>query len=356
MKILRIGISRSRHLLAVTRQSPTHLSSITNLIRGPSSAHQETQKVISCIQVRNAATFSGDGLRKLSREEFWQNMYESLLEYREKHGDCLVPTDGSQLGKWVDTQRQHYQYYKDGRYSCLNPERIKMLEKEGFVWEVHSRNWLMMFQEFKAFKKEHGHQIVPVHDPSVSKLYKWILSQRHQYVLKMQGKTSFLTKERYEALESEGFTWNPQEDIWMERLEELKAFKADYGHCMVPQKFLSNPLLSKWVGHQRNFYSLQQRGKTSPITAERIKLLNEIGFVWNVYDFRWAQRFEELKEFGEANGHFDVSLKLNRALGKWIILQKKNYEKFKAGEKTTMNESRISKLHEIGFIFNEEEE
>jgi len=85
-------------------------------------------------------------------------MFRQLEEYKEKYGDCLVPSrfeENYKLGKWVETQR--YEYTKlqrahalvakseDGcvlidRPKLVNPrltvERRVRLESIGFEWKV----------------------------------------------------------------------------------------------------------------------------------------------------------------------------------------------------------------------------
>lgn len=74
---------------------------------------------------------SGTGNRK------WDTMYNHLLEYKNNHGDCLVPnryTDMPQLGSWVSTQRRHYKLIEAGKDSPLTQTRLELLTKIGFVW------------------------------------------------------------------------------------------------------------------------------------------------------------------------------------------------------------------------------
>jgi superfamily II DNA or RNA helicase len=67
----------------------------------------------------------------------WDEAYQSLVEYVDRHGDALVPqsfvTDGIRLGSWVNTQRNNYTAGK------LHPERRERLEAlEAWTW--NSRN------------------------------------------------------------------------------------------------------------------------------------------------------------------------------------------------------------------------
>mmetsp|Transcript_24409 Transcript_24409/g.37594 ORF Transcript_24409/g.37594 Transcript_24409/m.37594 type:complete len:438 (+) Transcript_24409:132-1445(+) len=61
----------------------------------------------------------------------WDDMYERLLEYKLKYGDCLVPQyckEDLKLGTWVIHQRS--------RKSTLSGDRIERLDAIGFAWRV----------------------------------------------------------------------------------------------------------------------------------------------------------------------------------------------------------------------------
>jgi hypothetical protein len=64
-----------------------------------------------------------------------------LVQFKNEHGHCNVPqkykADTTSLGSWVDTQRQNYQKFQEGK-PCkgMNDERIRKLEDLGFVWRI----------------------------------------------------------------------------------------------------------------------------------------------------------------------------------------------------------------------------
>ena len=57
-----------------------------------------------------------------SYDDQWDSMFDRLAQYKERHGNCLVPKrckEDAKLGTWVDTQRVQYkkmrkQLAKDG--------------------------------------------------------------------------------------------------------------------------------------------------------------------------------------------------------------------------------------------------
>ncbi len=58
--------------------------------------------------------------------------------------------------------RGHYKnFHQQQSSSSLDEEKIRLLDKEGFIWHVHKDTWNQRFQEFKQYKVEHDHVLVP---------------------------------------------------------------------------------------------------------------------------------------------------------------------------------------------------
>eukprot|EP00551_Chaetoceros_affinis_P014700 CAMPEP_0203693722 /NCGR_PEP_ID=MMETSP0091-20130426/5622_1 /ASSEMBLY_ACC=CAM_ASM_001089 /TAXON_ID=426623 /ORGANISM="Chaetoceros affinis, Strain CCMP159" /LENGTH=162 /DNA_ID=CAMNT_0050564875 /DNA_START=183 /DNA_END=671 /DNA_ORIENTATION=+ len=159
-----------------------------------------------------------------------------------------------------------------------------------------------------------------------------------------------MTDERIEALEKIGFCWSIHEDLWNQLYDELKDYKAYNGDCMVPKNYKSNPQLARWVDNQRAQYKQWKKGKITNMTEDRISRLEEIDFVWNVPEFKWNVRFEELEQFVKINGHCNVPKKGRSPLYSWCMRQKHEYQKMADGEKSTLTESRMKRLIGIGLL------
>jgi hypothetical protein len=279
----------------------------------------------------------------------WKNMLQELKEYREKHGHTMVPIEyelNPKLGAWVDSQRQ---YYKRGH---LSDDRIELLQNEGFVFDVHNEIWQDRYNELVEYTNRHGDCNVP-HTPNTHELWTWVFVQRRMYSIRMSGKKSSMTDQRIAQLEKLGFVWNLNDHSWIVRFEELKTYRDNHGDCLVPKRFEPNPALAKWVEMQRSQYKNLQMGERSFLTPERIKLLEDIGFVWNVHDLKWMLKYKELLEFFMVNGHCNVPVKHNKPLVNWIGRQRKEYHNFLNNEKSQLNEKRILLLQNAGLLLNE---
>jgi len=86
----------------------------------------------------------------------------------------------------------------------------------------------------------------------------------------------------------------------------------------------------------------------------KIKLLEELGFACKKKPgLLWMAQYNLLKNFKEENGHCHVPMhyKKDKKLGHWVNNQRQLYRKYKAGLPTSMNESRIELLEELGFAW-----
>jgi len=132
---------------------------------------------------------------------------------------------------------------------------------------------------------------------------------------------------------------------WDERLKQLKQYRQVNGHCRVPQRYKVNPQLGNWVRDQRQFY------KKNKLLPQQIKSLEGIGFKWVLEkqenNVSWDERFSQLKQYKEQNGHCRVpqKYKANTQLGDWVSKQRQKYKKNK------LLPGQIKSLEGIGFVW-----
>jgi len=72
---------------------------------------------------------------------------------------------------------------------------------------------------------------------------------RHSYKHIQQGQTPHinLTQDQIERLEDIGFKWGHAVETFEQRCSGLKAFKSEFGHCNVPNKYSTDPSLGELV-------------------------------------------------------------------------------------------------------------
>jgi len=236
-----------------------------------------------------------------SATAIWKLRYGELVEYKKKHGDCIVPQRyeaNNKLGNWVHTQRHQYHLFQKNMRSSMTTERIDMLEELGFSWVAsHSGNkanttWNQRYGELRKYKQKHGDCNVPVLYEANKQLGKWVANQRQQYRRLRRGQSSPMTTERIDKLDELGFPWNAShlsgniketpKITWNQRYKELIEFKEKHGDCNVPNRYEANKQLGQWVNTQRQQYRLLQEGMRSSMTEERITKLNATGFTWKL--------------------------------------------------------------------------
>ena len=66
-------------------------------------------------------------------------------------------------------------------------------------------------------------------------------------------------------------------------------------------------------------------GKQSTMTDERVKLLEDIGFIWDSHAAVWEERLNELREYRRIHGDCNVpsSYAKNPKLATWIKCQRR---------------------------------
>jgi len=148
-------------------------------------------------------------------EAAWRRHFNDLKNYKEEHGNCLVPMHyekSPQLGHWVKEQRRHFASMQRGKESHLTLERMRLLDSIGFCWDSLEITWWNRYEDLKKYKRKHGSCMVPTRRNSDSQqLGAWVHHQRRQYRMFKQGKKTNMNTRRIAALDAIGFVWSPQD-------------------------------------------------------------------------------------------------------------------------------------------------
>ena len=154
-----------------------------------------------------------------------------------------------------------------------------------------------------------------------------------------------MSDRKTKRLEELGFEWRPDETQWEKMCQELVGYKQEYGNCNVTQRFPGNPQLGTWVAAQRTVYT---NGK---LHQDKIKKLEELGFVWKAREDKWENKFQELMAFKKEHGHCNVprSHSENPLLASWVGIQRT------ANRKGNLNQDRIKRLEKLGFKWDPHE-
>ncbi len=152
-------------------------------------------------------------------------------------------------------------------------------------------HWESNYTKLKAFKKKHGHCNVPTNDVKYRKLGQWVSSLRYKY------KIGELSKEKIKALEDLDFVWSAADLAWNKMYEQLVDYAKKNKTTNVLERSGENGKLARWIHSQRH------RHKAGKMSAERIKMLDSIGFCWivrgNDEEVDVPQKEEDKKEIEE---------------------------------------------------------
>jgi hypothetical protein len=197
--------------------------------------------------------------------EAWDEMFRTLLAYKELHGDCNVPVGwapNKKLEWWVATQRKDYWAHS------LNAGRIRQLEEAGFVWQTtNTSEWERHYSELAAYRQANGNCLVATQ----TELGRWVNTQQQAFA------TDRLSTERHDRLEQLGFEWNGRPRFaanWEEGFAMLLQYRDEYGSCDAPQKHPNHRRLGVWISNQRTKF---RKGR---LNEDQVRRLEAIGFKW----------------------------------------------------------------------------
>ena len=304
----------------------------------------------------------------------WIAMYKCLVNYKEKNGNVLFPranggkrnkTDqGEDEGKVEegDNQEENTPDRSGVSYGTMRGALLgtgeetrnagKTVIKTDAGDVVVDDKAMEVDETASDIAEEKDEQMVaPTPDEFGSINITEALLQDWVGKMRKYPKKQFKKWRRY-ALDKLGFVWHQYNATWTDRYQELVQFREKNGHTVVPT---TNSNLGIWVGTQRKQYRLMQQGKPTHMTAERVQLLDEIGFVWHVNT--WNERYEELKAFHSQFGHFLVPTDFeNRQLRPWITTQRSHFRFLQEGKPSQLTQERIDLLDKIGFPWKTRED
>merc|ERR1712157_160264 len=149
------------------------------------------------------------------KSDRWDENYENLKKYKNKHGDCLVPKDykdDPRLGNWMGNHRIPFRKKMNGKPSRLSNAQYDKLAMLGFEEVIKNKS-----------EKEDDVAMVSQEDAKKS-------------------------------------------DRWDENYENLKKYKNKYGSCLVPKDYKDDPRLGNWVANHRVPFRKKMNGKPSRLS------------------------------------------------------------------------------------------
>jgi len=289
----------------------------------------------------------------------WKSRHAQLIQYKADHGDVNVPRDFDKynLGQWVHRIRH---LHRTGRLK-FSDDQVQELNELGFVWVIApgveaENRWVGQMEELVAFKDENGHVNVPSDYQASPKLAKFVNWCRRQRRLMQKGKSNVgLTKERIAELDGIGFVWQQPSgnkkganlcDNWDSRCVQLRAYYDKHNDVNVPHHYKLDGL-GQWVHRVR----LQQKKGILPLNEEQVTFLNELGFVWEVDN--WKNKMDYLRLYKDKHGDVNVPQFYadNPALAKFVQRCRRQHMLLKKGKPSILTTERVYELDSLGFVW-----
>jgi len=200
-----------------------------------------------------------------------------------------------------------------------------------------------MLDKLARFHRRFGHCRVPVDWAGTPSLSGWVKRQRR---LKQQG---MLRQDRWRHLQTLGLDWKIGVSLdprWEHSFQRLLQYRRRFGHCRVPAEWVEDFKLGQWVVKMRRLK------RTDRLSSEKVRRLNEVGFVWDVARKReaeqeagWSKWLAKLHTFHQQHGHWRVPTNQHKfhGLRVWMDNQRINYHR------GWLSAERIRRLEEMQF-------
>lgn len=224
---------------------------------------------------------------------------------------------------------------RDFEEGLLSKDKVKALKDIGFDFSKRyvSYNWSDYYKALKLYLSENNDvDINSIYRDIVFEKYKigeWIHRQRVAYSLQK------LTLNQINQLEKMGLFWNLNNDIFADNLSKLEIFIKE--NNQYPTK-KSNYSLFNFVSDLRKNY------KNGRLSDDKVKALNNMGFIWDKLEYEWNKKYNLCKEYKKMNGKLPIATTIykNENIGYWIGTQKKTISEGK------ICENRIKLLRDLG--------
>ena len=246
----------------------------------------------------------------------WEENYQQLKEIYQTQGNSNSDLPKN-LKNWSSSQRSQY------RENKLIQEKVDLLNKIGFIWDLEEDEWNNAYKKLKNFYIREGNSYLN----KEKSLEYWCGKQRRRY------KNKQLPEEKIKLLEDIKFAWDPIQEQWNSQYSELKTFYLNEGHSS-PSGW--NSSLGVWCGKQRQYYMKNK------LSQDKIKLLEEINFVWDPVKQRWDDSYAALKELYIKKGHTSPTDD-DQQLQNWCRNQRTKYNK------KELSQEKIEKMNKIKF-------
>lgn len=259
-----------------------------------------------------------------------------FLEYKEKYGTGYVEKKKAErfegFYEWVLNIRRYY------KRNQLNPERIKLLKDNEFIFSENEFRRDQLEGHIKAYIGEKKTNIIPqiyICDDGY-RLGLTVCSAKNPNhygndIIKRYSINSISRQDVYDK-------------AWFDNYLLVKKFVSENGIEKLNKNITYQDCnIGTWIQTQRKKY------KNGTLSSERIKLLSDIGVVLNPHEATWNKFMNIIIECLKKNVKITQNTIFNnKKIGQQISTYKKRYKKGEVSEK------RYLQLKALGIDLNKE--
>jgi hypothetical protein len=260
---------------------------------------------------------ASSGLAK--KDQRWEENFQRLKEYKEIYGTCDL------IKNTLKSERFHRRLSNFVSYERGRIQRFRKQEKENPALVLEKDREKVQRLLDLGFVMERG-------------------SEATEQATKLFGTPLLVWSEKRTAM-------------WEANLELLKQYKEQHGTCdMNKQNDGHSAHLDTWITEQcRQLRMFEKKSERCNLDEEKMTRLKELGLTTAPrlkpglnYVGTWEEMCDRLKQFKAEHGHVTVPSLPRTALRNWIVNQREQFERMKAGGKSQMTTERLSLLQQLG--------
>lgn len=255
----------------------------------------------------------------------FDHFFQMFLKYKEKYGTGYV--EKKKAEEWEGLNIYAKRIIHSYNINTLNPECIKLLQDNGFVFSMAEYKCNQLEQRIKAYIAEKKTNIIPqgyVCDDGYQ-LGRTVASAKrqnhygHDIVKKYNG-------------------YHTHDELWQKNYLILMKFVNEHGiEKLTTDTVYQGCNIGSWVANQRTRY----KNKTLPL--ERVQMLSDIGVVFDVHESNWNEFIKNVSECLKQTGSIVSGTIFNdERIGRRLNHYKDRYKK---GE---VSEDRYLQLKSLG--------
>ena len=208
---------------------------------------------------------------------------------------------------------------------------------------TNKEKWMENYNLCKKYYEEHENLLFPFNYTVEGKnLYRWVGRQRKKIKNKELSDEQISLLNEFNIMENQKNTvdnYKLRKDRflntdWLSKYEIAKQYFEEHGNLLLKHnESFKGFNLGRWLFLQRN------NKDHGFISSEHINMLDEIGMIWDVFEYKWFINYNKAKQYYEE--HKNIIVPSNHPLSMWLHNRRSAYRANK------LSQNRMNLLNEI---------